>query len=195
VIVATPAPIARALVSDLPAETAAALDAITYGPFVVAGILTGEKRAMPWDDIYSLLTVETSFNMLFNHANALREPGAAREPGGALMVYGGADRARRLLDREDEQIEAVVVDDLYRLYPEARGIVRDVVVQRWERAIPFAAPGRSRVQEALERGVGDRIFFAGDYLGEWTHMESAALTAVEAAAAARARLGAIQAAR
>jgi protoporphyrinogen/coproporphyrinogen III oxidase len=195
VIVATPAPIARSLVSDLPAETAAALDAITYGPFVVAGILTGEKRAMPWDDIYSLLTVETSFNMLFNHANALREPGAAREPGGALMVYGGADRARRLLDREDEQIEAVVVDDLYRLYPEARGIVRDVVVQRWERAIPFAAPGRSRVQEALERGVGDRIFFAGDYVGEWTHMESAALTAVEAAVAARARLGAIQAAR
>jgi oxygen-dependent protoporphyrinogen oxidase len=110
------------------------------------------------------------------------------------MVYGGADRARRLFDREDEQIEAVVLDDLYRLYPEARGIVRDVVVQRWERAIPFAAPGRSRVQAALERGVDDMIFFAGDYVGEWTHMESAALTAVEAAAAARARVGAVPAA-
>jgi protoporphyrinogen/coproporphyrinogen III oxidase len=195
VIVTTPAPIARALVADLPAETAAALDAITYGPFVVAGILTGETRAMPWDDIYSLLTVETSFNMLFNHANALREPGRERAPGSALMVYGGADRARRLFDQEDEQIEAVVVDDLYRLYPEARGIVREVVVQRWERAIPFAAPGRSRVQGALERGVDDMIFFAGDYVGEWTHMESAAQTGVEAAAAARARLAAVRAAR
>jgi protoporphyrinogen/coproporphyrinogen III oxidase len=193
VIVTTPAPIARALVSDLPAETAAALDAITYGPFVVAGILTGETRAMPWDDIYSLLTVDMSFNMLFNHGNALRGPGVPREPGGALMVYGGADRARRLFDQEDEQIEAVVVDDLYRLYPEARGIVREVVVQRWERAIPFAAPGRSQVQAALERGVDDMIFFAGDYVGEWTHMESAALTGVEAAAAARARLAAVRA--
>jgi oxygen-dependent protoporphyrinogen oxidase len=193
-IITTPAPIARALVSDLPAETAAALDAIVYGPFVVAGILTGETRAMPWDDLYSLLTVETSFNMLFNHANALRDPGARREPGGALMVYGGADRARRLFERDDEQIEAVVVDDLYRLYPEARGIVREVVVQRWEWAIPFAAPGRSRVQETLERGVDDMIFFAGDYVGEWTHMESAALTAAEAAAAARARLATLQAA-
>jgi oxygen-dependent protoporphyrinogen oxidase len=150
---------------------------------------------MPWDDIYSLLTVETSFNMLFNHANALREPGRERAPGSALMVYGGADRARRLFDQEDEQIEAVVVDDLYRLYPEARGIVREVVVQRWERAIPFAAPGRSRVQGALERGVDDMIFFAGDYVGEWTHMESAAQTGVEAAAAARARLAAVRAAR
>jgi protoporphyrinogen/coproporphyrinogen III oxidase len=195
VIVTTPAPIARALVSNLPDETAAALDAITYGPFVVAGILTGETRGMPWDDIYSLLTVETSFNMLFNHANALREPGGTREPGGALMVYGGADRARRLFDQDDERIEAVVVDDLYRLYPEARGVVREVVVQRWERAIPFAAPGRSHVQETLERGVDDMIFFAGDYVGEWTHMESAALTAAEAAAAARARLTVAHSAR
>jgi hypothetical protein len=68
--------------------------------------------------------------------------------------------------------------------------VREVIVQRWERAIPFAAPGRARVQAALERGVDDVVFFAGDYVGEWTHMESAALTAVEAAAAARARVAA-----
>jgi hypothetical protein len=38
--------------------------------------------------------------------------------------------------------------------------------------------------------VDDAIFFAGDYVGEWTHMESAALTAAEAAAAARARVAA-----
>ena len=189
-IVTTPAPIARAIVADLPAETAAALDAVFYGPFVVAGILTGETRAMPWDDIYSILTVETAFNMLFNHANALREPSGPRQPGGALMVYGGAGRARRLFDKDDAEIEAIVVDDLYRLYPEARGVVREVIVQRWERAIPFAAPGRARVQAALERGVDDVVFFAGDYVGEWTHMESAALTAVEAAAAARARVAA-----
>ena len=187
-IVTTPAPIARAIVVNLPAETAAALDAVVYGPFVVGGILTAETRSMPWDEIYSVLTVEASFNMLFNHANALRAPGGPREQGGALMVYGGAGRARRLFDKRDEEIEAAIVDDLYRLYPEARGIVREVIVQRWERAIPFAAPRRSRVQAALERGVDDMVFFAGDYVGEWTHMESAALTAAEAATGARARV-------
>jgi oxygen-dependent protoporphyrinogen oxidase len=147
---------------------------------------------MPWDDIYSVLTVGSSFNMLFNHANALREPGKPREPGGALMVYGGGGLARRLLDKTDQEIEATIVDDLYDLYPEAKGVVREVIVQRWEHAIPFAKPGRSRVQAALERGVDGTIFFAGDYVGEWTHMESAALTAAEAAAAARARVAAAQ---
>jgi len=193
-IVTAPSPVAREIVTDLPAETAAALEAVVYGPFIVAGILTGETGPMPWDDIYSVLTVETSFNMLFNHANAMRRPGRPREPGGALMVYGGADRARRLFDKRDDEIEAIIVEDLCRLYPDARGIVREVIVQRWERAIPFAAPGRSRVQAALERGVDDVVFFAGDYVGEWTHMEAAALTAAEAAAAARTRVVAAPAA-
>jgi oxygen-dependent protoporphyrinogen oxidase len=186
-IVAAPAPVARAIVVDLPSETAAALDHIVYGPFVVGGILTGETGPMPWDDIYSVLTVEQSFNMLFNHASALRGSGP-REPGGALMVYAGADRARRLFERSDEEIESTFVDDLYGLYPDARGVVREVVVQRWENAIPYATPGRAGVQAALEAGVDGKIFFAGDYVGEWTHMESAALTASEAAAAARASL-------
>jgi oxygen-dependent protoporphyrinogen oxidase len=193
-IVTVPAPIARGIVADLPAETSAALDAVVYGPFIVGGILTGETRPMPWDDIYSVLTVETSFNMLFNHANAMRRPGRLREPGGALMVYGGANRARRLFDKRDDEIETTIVEDLCRLYPAARGIVREVILQRWERAIPFAAPGRSRVQAALEQGVDDVLFFAGDYVGEWTHMEAAALTAAEAATAARARVVASRAA-
>jgi oxygen-dependent protoporphyrinogen oxidase len=193
-IVTTAAPLARGLVDDLPEETAAALDAVVYGPFVVGGILTGEAGPMPWDDVYSILTVDGSFTMLFNHANSLRTPGQPREQGGALMVYAGANAARKLFDKTDDEIAATFADDLTRLYPEARGIVREVIVQRWEHAIPFAAPGRSRVQAALERGVDGTIFFAGDYVGEWTHMESAALTASEAAAAVRARLAATAAA-
>jgi protoporphyrinogen/coproporphyrinogen III oxidase len=193
-IVTVPAPKARTIVADLPAETAAALDAVRYGPFVVGGILTGETGPMPWDDVYSILTVDGSFTMLFNHGSSLRTPGRPREPGGALMVYAGADAARRLFDKTDDEIAATFADDLSRLYPQARGIVREVIVQRWENAIPFAAPGRSRVQAALERGVDGTIFFAGDYVGEWTHMESAALTASEAAAAVRTRLAATAAA-
>jgi oxygen-dependent protoporphyrinogen oxidase len=177
-LVATPAPVARAIVADLPGETAAALDKIVYGSFVVGGILVDDARPLPWDDVYSVLTVEKSFNMLFNHAGA----------GGGLMVYGGAGRAQRLLEKSDDEIAETFTRDLYDLYPDASGAVREVIVQRWERAIPFATPGRSRVQAALERGIDDTIFFAGDYVGEWTHMESAALTALEAAAAVRERV-------
>jgi protoporphyrinogen oxidase len=92
------------------------------------------------------------------------------------------------MEQTDDEIAAALVDDLVDLYPEAKGVVEEVIVRRWERAIPFAAPGRHRVQAALERGVADTVFFAGDYVGEWTHMEAAVLTAREAAAKVRAAL-------
>jgi oxygen-dependent protoporphyrinogen oxidase len=186
-ILTVPAYVARRLVAKLPEETAQALDAVVYGPFVVGGIVTSENRPMPWDDLYSVLVVGKCFNMLFNHANVLRSPGAPREPGGTLMVYGGGNLARRLMEKSDDEIREAIVSDLYDLYPEATGVVEEVVVQRWDGAIPFAAPGRHLVQPALERGVGN-VFFAGDYVGEWTHMESAAITAVEAVANVRKRL-------
>jgi oxygen-dependent protoporphyrinogen oxidase len=186
-IVTAPASVARRMITGLPEETARALDAIVYGPFVVGGIVTRESGPMPWDDLYSVLVVDKCFNMLFNHANVLRTPGAPREPGGTLMVYGGGNRARRLFEKSDDEIREAIVSDLEDLYPEARGVVEEVVVQRWERAIPYAAPGRHLVQPALERGAGS-VFFAGDYVGEWTHMESAAITAVEAVAKVRERL-------
>jgi oxygen-dependent protoporphyrinogen oxidase len=186
-ILTVPAYVARRLVAELPEETAHALEAIVYGPFVVGGIVTSETRPMPWDDLYSVLVVGKCFNMLFNHSNVLRSPGAAREPGGTLMVYGGGNLARRLMEKSDDEIREAIVSDLYDLYPEATGVVEEVLVQRWDGAIPFAAPGRHLVQPALERGVGN-VFFAGDYVGEWTHMESAAITAVEAVAKVRKRL-------
>jgi predicted NAD/FAD-dependent oxidoreductase len=63
------------------------------------------------------------------------------------------------------------------------------MVRKWRHAGPFAAPGRWRAQEALERGVGDRLFFAGDWVSEFVSMETAARTAVDAAARVRRVLG------
>jgi protoporphyrinogen/coproporphyrinogen III oxidase len=186
-ILTVPAYVARSLLTELPDDVARALDAIVYGPFVVGGIVTAETRPMPWDDLYSVLVVGKCFNMLFNHANVLRSPGAPREPGGTLMVYGGGNLARRLFEKSDDEIREAIVADLYDLYPEATGVVDEVIVQRWDRAIPFAGLDRHLVQPALERGVGN-VFFAGDYVGEWTHMESAAITAVEAVANVRKHL-------
>jgi protoporphyrinogen/coproporphyrinogen III oxidase len=188
-IVTAPATVAQRIVADLPGETATALDAIVYGPFVVGGIVTREHGPMPWDDVYSVLVVGKCFNMLFNHANVLRTPAGPREPGGTLMVYGGGNLARRLLEKSDDEIRDAIVADLDDLYPGAKEVIEEVLVQRWDNAIPFAAPGRHLVQGALERGAGN-VFFAGDYVGEWTHMESAAITAVEAAAKVRERLAA-----
>ena len=68
--------------------------------------------------------------------------------------------------------------------------IAETLVKVWDHAGPFAAPGRWRAQAALERGVDDRIFFAGDWVSEFVSMETAALTAVDAADNVRRALGA-----
>jgi oxygen-dependent protoporphyrinogen oxidase len=187
-VVATPAYVTREIVGGLPAETAAALAAIPYGPYVVAGILTGERGPMPWDDLYALATPKRSFNMLFNMANVLRAPDRPRQPGGSLMVYAGAGFARRLLPLDDAAITARYLADLHEVYPVTRDIVEEVVIQRWERGLPYPRAGRSRLQPALTRPL-DPIYLAGDYLGTW-YTETAVQTATAAAGKIRALLGA-----
>ena len=81
-VVATPALRDPRMIRNLPPDTAAALAAIRYGPFVCGAFLTEEDGPMPWDDIYAIAVVDKSFNMLFNHANPLRTPASA-SPAGA----------------------------------------------------------------------------------------------------------------
>ncbi len=180
-IVTTTADVARRVIQDPPQATVDALEHITYGPMAVLSILTNETRPMPWDDVYSILVVGKSFNMFFNHASAVRSPGGPRQPGGTLMVYGGAGLARRLFEKSDEGIRDTMLSDLHEIFPESRGIVDEVLVQRWTHTVPYASPGRHLVQEAFEAPVHGSIFLAGDYIGAWTDIESAATTGVEAA--------------
>src|SRR5262249_29221878 len=159
---ATPSYVTRNIVRNLPKDTAEALAWIPYGPFIVGAFLTEEAGPMPWDHIYAIAVVDKSFNMLFNHANPLRTPDK-REPGGSLMVYAGGDLGKRLLPLSNDEIRGIFLKDLHDVLPATRGIVREMLIQRWEHAIPYAPPGRARIQPALARPLG-RIFLAGDYL-------------------------------
>src|SRR4051794_2934295 len=179
-VVATPAYVTRDVVNRLPEETRAALDAITYGPYVVGAFATSERARMPWDEIYALATPRRSFSMLFNTANVLRREGA-RLPGGALMVYAAAQRARDLGGLDDDEVAARFLADLHDLYPDTRGVVDEIVIRRWERGLPYPEPGRSSLQPALTRSLAP-IHLAGDYLGTW-YTETAVQTARRAARA------------
>jgi oxygen-dependent protoporphyrinogen oxidase len=161
VVLAIPAPLARSLLPGLPAAVDDALGKMRYTPFVVAGIFTDEKGPMPWDDIYALATPEASFCMLFNPANALRR--GERRAGGSLVVYAVADRAAELLQLSDTDIERRYLDDLYAIFPAARGIVREVIIQRWPQGTATGYTGRAGNRAVLAEGCG-RIVFAGDYM-------------------------------
>src|SRR4029077_2810866 len=96
-----------------------------------------------------------------------------REPGGSLMVYGGGDSGRRLLEMTDTQIRDVFLRDIYAVLPQAERIVQEVIIHTWGFAIPYIAPGRCRLQPALERPLGN-VILAGDYF-EFPEMEVAAV--------------------
>ena len=83
----------------------------------------------------------------------------------------------------DAQIQDAFLRDIYSILPAVKGLVREVIVHRWEYAIPYIAPGRSRLQPALERPLGN-VLLAGDYL-EFPDMEIAAVAGSEAARTAR----------
>ena len=185
-IVATKAFDAARLVRDLPDDTRSSLNAIPYGPTIVMAMLTNETRPMPWDGLYALATPKRAFNMLFNTINVLRPRSPVRQPGGSLMVYRAGHAAETMLDEPDAVVEQAFLDDLYAIYPEARGIVSETILLKLPRMLPYAAPGRSALQPALERPLG-RIHLAGDYLGG-VYTETAISSGQEAALAVRTAL-------
>lgn len=161
-IVAIPAPLVCGLVENLPPEKEDALAHMRYSPFLVAGLFTNETRPMPWDDLYALAVPDKSFCMLFNPANAVRQ-GGARQPGGSLVVYAVADRAAALMRLSDSEIRERYLEDLYAIFPQAQGVVSEVVIQRWPNGTALGYPGRS-IYRAKLADAWNRIAFAGDYM-------------------------------
>ena len=186
VVVATKAFDAARIVPSLPRDTHHALESIPYGPTVVMGIMTSEQGAVPWDGLYALATPKRAFSMLFNTVNVLRPRSDVREPGGSLMVYRSGRAALELLECTDAEIERAFLDDLAAIYPETRKIVQETVLLRMPRMLPYAAPGRSSLQPALEKSLG-RVHLAGDYLGG-VYTETAIQTGESAAETIRAAL-------
>ena len=165
-VVATPAYVTREIVAALPDDTAAALAAIPYGPFVVGSVLTGETGPVPWDGLYAVATPKRSFSMLLNTTNVRRAGETTRARGGSLMAYAAAGFARRLEVLDDGAVRDAFLADLHDVLPDTRGIVDEVVIHRWERGLPYPRVGRSKLQPALTRSLAP-VFLAGDYLGTW----------------------------
>ena len=164
VVLATKAFDAARIAVDLAPETRRSLEAIPYGPSVVMALVTDESTPMPWDELYALATPKRSFSMLFNVVNVLRPASRVRKPGGSLMVYRSGRAALDLMERSDSEIEQAFLGDLYAIFPAARGVVKETVLVRMPRMLPYAFPGRAALQPALEQPLG-RLHLAGDYLG------------------------------
>lgn len=186
-IVATPADRTLGLMPALPEAHRTALSAIEYGRYVLVGIFTNEEGVQRWDDYYAIATPELGFQMVFNHASALRGTGE-RLPGGALVCLSGGGRADAHMSLSDEEIKELYVSDLLKLLPELEGHIDHVVVRRHQRVVPFWKPGDRHSVRTLREPVGP-IEFAGDYL---IGVPSLADAAASGERAARATLDQLQ---
>jgi protoporphyrinogen/coproporphyrinogen III oxidase len=179
VVMATPAPVTRAVVCNLPDDLASALDKIVYGPYVSAAFLTDETGPAPWDSCYAVATPKRSFNVVFNMSNVIRGVESTRAAGSSIMVFSPATLAQTLLDHDDADIIAIYMADLKNIFPELPGVVTESHVQRWPLGLAYCFPGRARLQPALIR-PRRRLALAGDYLGTW-YTETAVQTGRTAA--------------
>ncbi len=193
VVVAAQAPHAAGLVAPVSRPAADALARMTYGAFLSVAVQTRETGPMPWDGTYAMATPGRAFDMFTNQAHALRARAGApgpRRPGGSLLLFAGGPKAAALARESDERIVDRFLRDLRGLFPQARDVVADAVVHRWELGNVFAHPGRHRLQAALEGPLGPHgnVHLAGDFVAELGNMEAAARTGLLAAEAAQARL-------
>lgn len=160
-VVAVPAMVARSVVQGLPTETAAALDRISYGPFLSVALLARASTPMPWTGTYGLATPDGRFSVLFNQSTPVDQDD--RDGRDSLMLFCGARRATAMMAQSDSAIEAAAMAHILQLFPRGEVKISDIVIQRWEAGAPVALPGRATVQDNLMRPLG-RIALAGDYL-------------------------------
>ena len=149
-VVAATADVARRVIDDPPPATADAVEHITYGPMAVLSVLTNETQPMPWDDVYSILVVDKSFNMFFNHASALRAPGTRAARWHADGLRGRGPRAASC-SSWTTRASGHDARGPPRVFPENRGIVAEVLVQRWTHTDPYAHPAGISSRNPLRR--------------------------------------------
>ena len=164
VIMATPSPIARNLVSNMASELSDALGQIQYGPYVSAALLTNEPGPAPWDSCYAIATPKRSFNVAFNMSSLIRGSEIQRQPGSSIMVFSPAQLARELMDMDDDDIMKTYMSDLGDIFPSLPDHVVEQQVQRWPLGLAYNYPGRGKIQPVLTQPHG-RLHLAGDYLG------------------------------
>lgn len=184
-IVAVPAYAAVEIIENLDEEHRQALKDVRYGSYINVGFFTSEAGAMRWDGIYAATVADKAFQILINPATVLHRP-PQRPPGGSLLAYAGGEPARALLKGSDDEVKQLFLRDLNDLLPETEGVVEEMVVQRWPRAIPYWEP-KARARKDVLRRLAGAVHLAGDYMA-YPSMQVAATSGLAAASAVESAL-------
>ena len=131
-------------------ETAKALAAIPYGPYVLGGFLTNETgtRAV---GRHLRRSQRRSARSESCSTRAMRcGCDGRREPGGSMTVAAAADAARSLAGLSDDEVAERYRADLVDLFPALDGAIVETKIVRWERGLPHPTVGRAKLQPAFD---------------------------------------------
>ena len=181
VISAVPAPVAAAVIADLPDWKREALQAVRYGRFMTTNIVVSPKGAPPSRYPMTAARSDVAYNL---DTFVIKTPGNFDDRGGCFHNIVGDPTARVVWDDPDHTIKTGTLRELFRRYPEYRDRVVRVEVQRWPHGMPLYSVGRMKTYEQLAEPVGG-IHFCGDYTFA-SNMEGAALSGERAAMQAQA---------
>lgn len=177
VVMALQAPLIEGLVRPaLPAWKRGALESIPFSAYVGMHVVLAPGTDNPWADVLAAFPADLAFNLAIHQTLQLRKGRLDREPS-TIHLYSMREDADAAVNRDDDEVLAEEwLEDLYRLYPAARGRVLGHRFVKWKYSWPYIRAFEPERLEALQRPVG-RMHFAGD----WTTEEGATYGALASA--------------
>lgn len=160
IICALPAPVALAVLLELPPWKRSALGQIRYGRFVSTPIAVTPRMVKG----SNINLTRSRPRQIYNTNNfALKTPGDLAEDGGCFHSYVYDCHARQIWNDPDDMTKTGVARALLDHHPHLEDRIEWVGIKRWKYGLPAYSLGRMGIQSLVEAPVGG-IHFCGDYV-------------------------------
>jgi oxygen-dependent protoporphyrinogen oxidase len=166
VVLTAPAPVTAGLVEPFAPAAARALNEIPYAPIAIVGLgLRRSDVGHPLDGFGCLLPGREGRKLLGSLWSSTIFPGRAPEGMVTLTNYLGGAKRPELLDKCDDELIALTLNELH-TWLGVTGEPQAVKVVRWPRAIPQYTIGHAQRLAAIESGLEKwpTLVPAGNYL-------------------------------
>lgn len=161
-VLATPAPLALAMLAPPSADQREVLSRTTYAPTLSVAFRCPLAVAEDFEGIW----IPYHESSLISECSNETCKGASTETECVINFGLHTEAAAAWLDRSDEEIFEALASEWGRLFPRYEGALEGLHVQRWPLAMPIYGPGHlERVRQFWSRGQGDGgVYLCGDYL-------------------------------
>ena len=176
-VMAVPAPLVLSVLRDLPEAKRAALAQCEYGAMSSAAFLVDKPSEYFFGKgNWRVPVVGMTTIGIGDPTYTFSEDMKLQDGRGLIRLYAGDDGSRMLQQMTDDEALEVFENDMFHIFPAARGLALDSALKHWPYAI---CPWRIGRLDAIDdiRASHDNIHYCGDYT-ENSGLESSVLSAL-----------------